>query len=113
VPKRFNNAQKSFFGASTARDLKMLFKTLDIDGNGYLDVQEMAHAAELLGLDLDSQEVSEIFSKMDGGNDGRVYQTEFIDWFSTAQDNQLQAKLRETLSSNLGSSRSSQGSFMG
>ena len=113
VPKRVNSAQKSFVGASTARDLKMLFKTLDIDGNGYLDVQEMAHAADLLGLDLNSQEVSEIFSKMDGAHDGRVYQTEFIDWWSTAQDNQLEAKLGKTLSSNLGSSRSSQGSFMG
>ena len=113
VPKGTKGANFNF--ATTKRDLKVLFKTLDMDGNGYLDYTEMSRAAEMLGIPFDSEkEAKDFFATMDADSaDGRVYLNDFIKWWSMSSDNVLGRKLNEEFSGSLGQQQEGPGAFFG
>jgi len=55
-----------------------LFKAIDADGSGYLDMQEIELAAEKLGFPFESQDDLEaFFSRFDSRGDGRISEADF------------------------------------
>ena len=108
-------------GATTKHDLKRIFKILDIDNNGYIDIKEMYQAANMLGIDVETipyiitdattsttsddknkqdemkNELKDIFNIMDINNTGRINEEEFINWWLNTKDdiilkNQIKTK---------------------
>lgn len=80
----------------TPRDLRELFKSIDMDRSGYIDEYELGHAAELLGFPFESDEArSRAFKEIAGSEDGRVTFAEFEQWWNNSEDVK---GLRETLS---------------
>ena len=57
------------FDITSARDL---FGTVDLDGSGYIDRDELAAVC-----DLDSEDLGEVFSQLDADRDGRISIEEF------------------------------------
>uniref|UniRef100_A0A7S1FPT7 glycerol-3-phosphate dehydrogenase n=1 Tax=Corethron hystrix TaxID=216773 RepID=A0A7S1FPT7_9STRA len=78
----------------TKNDIRDLFKTLDNDGNGYIDLVEMIQVSETLGIKMTRDEAKEIFDKMDHDKNGKVSEEDFIDWWnSVGPDNELRKSL--------------------
>jgi len=68
-------------GASLAGEgtLAALFRALDADGSGYLDMAEIGEGAAKIGLPFRSEEdLQTFFSKLDEDGDGRITQSEFV-----------------------------------
>jgi len=119
-PVPIENYQNNIIGATNKYDLKQIFKILDSDNNGYIDIKEMYQAASMLGIDVshssdgdeDGQvtpstkqqnELKEMFEIMDVNNTGRITEQEFIaGWLNTKDDiilkNQLKMKFNVTVS---------------
>ncbi len=59
------------------------FKSIDLDGNGYVDKNEMLVFLGQKGIDEDyrGQIVDELFSKCDKNGDGDVQISEFVDYY--------------------------------
>ena len=101
-------------------NLKQIFKILDSDNNGYIDIKEMYQAASMLGIDVsyssdgveDGQvthdnkkrnELNEMFELMDVNNKGRISEQEFIaGWLNTKDDIILKNQLRMKFNVNVG-----------
>jgi glycerol-3-phosphate dehydrogenase len=58
-----------------------LFATLDRDGSGYIDHEEVIEAVGILGLDLTEEQVENAFRRMDASGHGRVSAEEFAVWW--------------------------------
>jgi hypothetical protein len=61
------------FDINNARDL---FGTVDLDGSGYIDREELAAVC-----DLDSEDLGEVFNQLDADRDGRISIDEFSENF--------------------------------
>jgi len=62
--------------------IKQIFRDLDIDGNGSLDVDELRLFGETLGMVWDSSFAEDIMLVVDGQNgDGTLSCEEFWDWY--------------------------------
>lgn len=67
----------------TLGDAKDVFRELDTDKSGYVDIQEIqAFAHRRLGRPLEEDTVKTIFKSMDKNRDGKVNVDEFMEWFS-------------------------------
>lgn len=65
--------------AFNAEVITALFRALDADGSGCLDMQEIGEAAEKLGVPFESDsDLEALFSKLDANGDGRISETEFV-----------------------------------
>lgn len=53
-----------------------LFGTVDLDGSGYIDREELAAVC-----DLDAKDLAEVFDKLDADKDGRISIEEFSENF--------------------------------
>jgi glycerol-3-phosphate dehydrogenase len=58
-----------------------LFATLDRDGSGYIDYEEVSEAVGILGLKLSEEQVEQVFDRMDGSGQGRVSAEDFAAWW--------------------------------
>ncbi|PNY23910.1 Calcium-binding mitochondrial carrier SAL1 [Tolypocladium capitatum] len=86
------------FVEGAERQLLLLFKTIDKDGNGKLDMKELQTAFRTAGLTVSSRRLSDFFNDMDENHDGYV---SFDEWrnfllFMPARDHDSQ--LRAVLS---------------
>lgn len=84
--------------SATYADVAAVFETLDEDGSGYLDRQEVADAAKALGFPLKNDELDKVFKAMDQNGNGRVSLEEFVSWWNNDKDRSvLHQKLRDQL----------------
>jgi glycerol-3-phosphate dehydrogenase len=87
--------EKAELSAPTATDLSSIFATLDLDGNGYIDLQEFKRAAMQIGCPFsDTAEAQRAFDEIDTHRDGRISEDDFIEWWSvTGPDDALRRRL--------------------
>lgn len=48
------------------------FRVFDLDGNGYIDKNELRHVMKRLGENLSEDDVKEMFREADLNNDGKI-----------------------------------------
>lgn len=73
--------------SATFEDLSALFKELDADGSGYLDMREVGQAASRLGFPFaNSKELTASFELMDSTKSGRITEPEFVEWWNGKGD---------------------------
>lgn len=60
------------------QDIKEAFDSIDTDGSGYLDVEELITAMKALGLDNGKDDVNRILEDMDKNKDGKISYEEFL-----------------------------------
>ena len=101
------------------KDLTTLFKTLDMDQNGYFDFEEMKLMAQKLGFPFASEkEALETFQRMDVEGHGRVREEAFAMWWksSGARNDKLHKLLENQFKANpevLGKGPKSRGTMFG
>lgn len=72
------------------------FRVFDVDNGGTIDTQEFASLCTMLGLSLTAEELTEVFIKMDGDEDGELEFEEFLVLMATlmkAEDSSDDLKL--------------------
>mmetsp|Transcript_31249 Transcript_31249/g.57950 ORF Transcript_31249/g.57950 Transcript_31249/m.57950 type:complete len:907 (+) Transcript_31249:25-2745(+) len=62
-----------------------VFKEIDVDGSGFLDMQEVKEMAIRLGQPLPEDRVQSIFNEMDKNKDGKIQAEEFMEWFNAEE----------------------------
>ena len=67
-------------------EARAVFDSIDQDGNGELDLQELKELAEALGVKLDDASAQEAMATMDADGSGEVDFDEFIEWFVENKD---------------------------
>jgi len=83
--------------SATFTDLHEVFKALDADGSGYLDMSELNMAAIKLGFPFKNQaECKAKFAEIDTNGNGRISEQEFIEWWNRATPESK--KLMKTIS---------------
>jgi glycerol-3-phosphate dehydrogenase len=78
-------------------DLRDVFNALDLDGNGFLDVQDVSEIATILGIKMSDKDIRAAFEQMDSKNNGRVSAEAFEGWWKTSQDSPFHKKLTKEL----------------
>lgn len=74
-------------GITTGSELRSTFAQFDVDGNGYIDPDELQEKlAQLSGLDIGEEEVAQLIKEVDVDGDGRVNYEEFVDLILTIND---------------------------
>jgi len=66
----------------TLEEVMDVFREIDTDGSGFLDMQEIKEMTIRLGQPLPDDRIKEIFNDMDTNKDGKVEAKEFIKWFN-------------------------------
>jgi len=69
----------------TLQEAMDVFREIDADGSGFLDVQEIKEMAIRLGQPLPDDRVKSIFDSMDKNGDGKVNAEEFMEWFEAEE----------------------------
>jgi Ca2+-binding EF-hand superfamily protein len=74
---------------STISDVRDLFHTFDLTGNGYIDLVDLKNAATMLGIPFaNDHEARKIFQLINTHDDGKITEDEFVAWWnSTTRDN--------------------------
>jgi Ca2+-binding EF-hand superfamily protein len=62
-------------------DVQKLFDIVDMDGNGFIDKQEMTHLLFSLGKILPKEEIDPGFAKLDMDSSGHIDFDEFYKWY--------------------------------
>lgn len=77
-----------------------VFREMDADGDGSLDIQEFRRALGVMGIQLQSRQLAETFHAFDGDMDGSVDYSEFCEKvFPTTERSGVLAEMRSFLSS--------------
>lgn len=85
--------------SATFTDLREVFDSLDLDGSGYLDKQELDIAATKLGFPFKSTAaLNEAFSTIDVDGNGRISEQEFIEWWNGRNSEVFSRKLHAQIS---------------
>lgn len=91
VDKAFNSMDSPTvtFRAMSAADMtaKKLFTSLDTDGSGFLDLDEVAKLSQMLGVEATKQEVRAAFEEMDDDGNGEISFQEFASWWQNVREN--------------------------
>ena len=66
------------------REVKMLFKAVDTDGGGSLDIDEVKLLLTKLGMDVTDDAVNTVMDEMDPDGDGEIMLGEFQTWWKAA-----------------------------
>lgn len=61
-------------------EIRAVFDSIDLDGNGELDREEMDQAIARLGLELSKGEIDQLMEEMDTDKNGTVDYGEFVAW---------------------------------
>lgn len=83
--KQSNNKQKETvlirhdLTLEQQQEIKEAFDSIDLDGSGKLDVEELKVAMKALGLDNRKDETDRIIQDMDKNKDGQISYEEFLD----------------------------------
>lgn len=72
----------------TLADAMDVFKEIDTDGSGFLDIQEIKEIAFRLGQSLDDDRLKTVFDSMDKNKDGKIQAEEFMEWFNNEETNE-------------------------
>lgn len=88
------NPQLSIDGQEEYRKLWNEFKAIDLDGNGFVDKNEMLVFLAQKGIDEDyrGQIVDELFSKCDKNGDGDVQISEFVEYYIETKNELIKRK---------------------
>lgn len=62
---------------------QQLFRDIDLDGSGTLEMNEMATLCADLGLPLTPAQLHEAMGEMDGDKSGSIDPQELIEWLKT------------------------------
>ena len=62
---------------------KRLFDSIDADGGGTLDIEEMKQLFKDLGLELTSDQEATVMSRIDTDGSGEIDFDEFFAWYSS------------------------------
>ena len=66
---------------------RKLFATLDSDGNGCLDPEEVASLSVMLGVEMSKHDVRKAFEEMDDDGNGEISFEEFSRWWQNVREN--------------------------
>eukprot|EP01080_Neovahlkampfia_damariscottae_P009328 gene9328-1415_t len=58
---------------------KQLFKEFDLDGNGYLDKEELAKGTKKMGLSFTDEMIDNMIESADKNKDGKIQLDEFLE----------------------------------
>jgi glycerol-3-phosphate dehydrogenase len=76
-----------------------LFLTLDRDGSGYIDYEEVSEAVGILGLELSDEQIERVFARMDASGNGRVSADEFTSWWERFRTSKAFEQMMQNLES--------------
>lgn len=62
----------------SVEDLRSKFVEADIDGNGFLSVEELFHAIRKMGADVDLEDIVQLMSELDVDRNGQLDVDEFV-----------------------------------
>merc|ERR550534_3533533 len=74
-----------------------LFKTIDLDGGGYIDEAEFSTALTFLELSLDPSVVSKIYSLIDENGNGQISAPEFSHFLQKPQEDSVIENVRSSI----------------
>jgi len=74
-----------------------LFKTIDLDGGGYIDEAEFSTALTFLELSLDPSVVSKIYGLIDENNNGQISAPEFSHFLQKPQEDSIIENVRSAI----------------
>ena len=94
---RVPDKKGSILRDATYRDVNDIFNAIDADGNGSLDIKEIADVAAALGFPMKDDELKKAFKQMDKNDNGRVTLDEFIDYWNHDTDSVYRTKLANEL----------------
>lgn len=72
-----------FYEEKKENEVKECFKKFDLDGNGYIDREELAALSLRLGHSLKENELNDALKDLDLNNDGTIDFEEFCRWYFT------------------------------
>mmetsp|Transcript_23334 Transcript_23334/g.64890 ORF Transcript_23334/g.64890 Transcript_23334/m.64890 type:complete len:786 (+) Transcript_23334:387-2744(+) len=72
--------------AKIAGDADYVFKTIDKNGDGEIDKEELGELFERLGAEMTDEELGEVFSQLDQDNDGVISEEEFNAWYINSKE---------------------------
>lgn len=72
-----------FYQLKKENEVRKCFERFDLDGNGYIDKQELAGLSLQLGHKLDEQQLNDALKDLDLNHDGTVDFDEFCRWYFT------------------------------
>eukprot|EP00316_Scyphosphaera_apsteinii_P011598 CAMPEP_0119316294 /NCGR_PEP_ID=MMETSP1333-20130426/39315_1 /TAXON_ID=418940 /ORGANISM="Scyphosphaera apsteinii, Strain RCC1455" /LENGTH=743 /DNA_ID=CAMNT_0007321899 /DNA_START=37 /DNA_END=2268 /DNA_ORIENTATION=+ len=91
------NKEGAQLRAATYTDLVEAFTAVDTDSNGYINEQELNHAAIKLGFPFrNKNDLAKAVKVMDTNNNGKISQGEFVEWWN--RKDEFSRKLHQTLS---------------
>eukprot|EP00929_Paragymnodinium_shiwhaense_P097152 TRINITY_DN5890_c0_g1_i1.p2 TRINITY_DN5890_c0_g1~~TRINITY_DN5890_c0_g1_i1.p2 ORF type:complete len:241 (+),score=82.56 TRINITY_DN5890_c0_g1_i1:54-776(+) len=64
--------------------IKEIFSNYDVDGDGTISVEELAHVLRKLNSKFEVSDVRTMFASMDANKDGKVELGEFVDWVAAS-----------------------------
>eukprot|EP00531_Pseudo-nitzschia_arenysensis_P009944 CAMPEP_0116143042 /NCGR_PEP_ID=MMETSP0329-20121206/15237_1 /TAXON_ID=697910 /ORGANISM="Pseudo-nitzschia arenysensis, Strain B593" /LENGTH=745 /DNA_ID=CAMNT_0003638331 /DNA_START=298 /DNA_END=2535 /DNA_ORIENTATION=+ len=71
-------------------DADHVFETVDKDGNGHIDGDELQQLFELLECHATTEELREVFQELDTNGDGVISHKEFTEWYCKSEERILQ-----------------------
>lgn len=77
---------------SEMRDLKRIFREIDEDQNGMIEIEELERGLPKLSSllsEITQENVQDIFNNMDQNKDGKISESEFLSACSTISDGHL------------------------
>ena len=62
-------------------ELRQIFDSVDADGSGTLEVQEIVNLCQTLGVSLAPDAINQFFNALDSNHDGKISFEEFVAWY--------------------------------
>jgi hypothetical protein len=78
--------EKAAARAQLEAEARMVFESVDGDGNGLLDAEELQTLVHRLGLQLSAAQIPQVLSMIDLDNSGEVDFEEFFSWYAENKD---------------------------
>ena len=72
--------------------LKEVYRKIDADGSGYIDVKELGQAGKEMGHEQSAEELKEEMAIIDANGDGRITFEEFKGWWKKGRQGAKRAK---------------------
>jgi Ca2+/Na+ antiporter len=72
--------------AKIAGDADYVFKSIDENGDGHIDKEELKKLFEMLDAHVSDQDLDEVFTQLDTDNDGVIGEHEFNEWYTTSKE---------------------------
>lgn len=70
-------------GGVSIHELRELFNSIDVDGSGAIDADEMKTALELMGIHLSDENMAELMEGVDDDGSGELEFDEFVEIMTT------------------------------